>query len=662
MQLKLEKKLDKHIKNEFAYSFDISEKGLYAIEISARAKSWLQNTLKLISFFKDDDLAIKIDGREFPKLSGKSGLFDGEVAWNGNNLKNLLQVNVFFAHLDAGEHTLQFFVDQSPLLEIIRIYQADNEKNIVFEPVKNYQIESGDRRPWINFILISIALERLKIQASAGQKQDDDDDIQLKINGERQINDSPKSHKYWYWCGRILIGQSKTFNRELSLPAGLHYIELWADNSPILESVELVFLGKGKNNGEDISIMPYTYKGVSGNEDYNRYDAIIKEVVDYWNSEFLKDTDPPKEMLDTNLVKAIMYQESRVGYYSGAEIDVMQVGNPDDPALKTIRGELKEYWIHGGEQVVLEYADARVETVRDSIYWGVRWLYHKAQGITADGDRYWRTWKDAVYRYGPGTEEYADSIWHIYKNGIKKEKNNIIRLWIVALVLLVSVSLVWGYKTYEINKLKALVISSFDAQQQIQIQDVEIKFYQNNKSPFWAVVEWEKDWWEEIKVGMLKDGEIKWIKIEKPPHEQSILSVRFIDLKGFAHPILEIYGSTHMGNGSLHLYEVKDDQLLQIFETVAVDSYNENKWDSENYQKYGYGTCGQVYEGGKLFVTYPDINNDGMSDIVLEGKANIICEKEIIADNIEDKKVIVYEMLASEVYLWNKGSFSESRV
>lgn len=235
MKLKREEKLNKYIRNEFRYDFDVAENGLYIIEISARAKNWLQNTQKLISFFKDDDLVVKIDNREFPKLSGEKGLFDSEAAWNGNVLKNLQQINIFLIYLDIGKHSLEFIADQSPYLETIKIYQTNNEQNIIFEPAKNYQIEIGNRRPWLNFILIDFALEGLKVQASADQKPGDDDDLQLRINGERQINDTPKSHKYWYWCGRVLNGQSKTFDKKLILPTGLHYVELWADNTPAVD-------------------------------------------------------------------------------------------------------------------------------------------------------------------------------------------------------------------------------------------------------------------------------------------------------------------------------------------------------------------------------------------------------------------------------------------
>ena len=234
----LEGKFNKYIKDEFVYDFDIPETGLCVIEISSQAKGWLQNTLKFISFFQDDDLVVKIDNIEFYKLSGKRGLFDSEAAWNGNKLKGHPQINVFFIYLDAGKHTLRFIANQLPFLETVRICQAINEQNFLFEPVKSYQIERGNRRPWLIFILVGLELARLKIQASADQKQgDDDDDLQLKINGERQINDAKGAHKYWYWCGRVLKGQSKIFDKKLNLATGLHYIELWTDNTPVVKQI-----------------------------------------------------------------------------------------------------------------------------------------------------------------------------------------------------------------------------------------------------------------------------------------------------------------------------------------------------------------------------------------------------------------------------------------
>ena len=73
-------------KEKTKYNFEIVKNGLYFIEIIASARNWRQNWRYL---FNDDDLAVKIDEIEFPKLNGKNGLFNGEAAWNGNNLKGL---------------------------------------------------------------------------------------------------------------------------------------------------------------------------------------------------------------------------------------------------------------------------------------------------------------------------------------------------------------------------------------------------------------------------------------------------------------------------------------------------------------------------------------------------------------------------------------------
>ncbi len=237
MNLIEEREINQNIIEKFDYKFQIFQAGFYLVEIKARAKSWFQNTLKLISFLKDDDLAVKIDDWDFLKLSKKRGLFDSEVAWNGNRLKNLQQINIFSIYLEKGEHRLSFLADQSPYLETIKIYQVQNEKEIIFEPGKEYQIEDGNRRPWLNFILVNLALKKLLVKAKANSKNNDDDDLQLKIDGQIQINETPKSHKYWHWCGRTLRGCSKIFEKELNLPQGTHYLEFWADRMPELEKL-----------------------------------------------------------------------------------------------------------------------------------------------------------------------------------------------------------------------------------------------------------------------------------------------------------------------------------------------------------------------------------------------------------------------------------------
>src|SRR3989344_7299211 len=138
MNLLKEKKIDRQIEKIFDYNFEIAESGLYLVEISARARSWLQNLIKFISFFQDDDLKVKIDNTEF----------NSRAAWNGNKLSGLQQTNLFLINLETGRHSLYFVADQSPLLETIKIYQLENQETITINQFP--QIESCNGRLWLS--------------------------------------------------------------------------------------------------------------------------------------------------------------------------------------------------------------------------------------------------------------------------------------------------------------------------------------------------------------------------------------------------------------------------------------------------------------------------------------------------------------------------------
>ncbi len=240
MQLIREEKINKIIKKQLDWQFDVPAEGLYLIEISARAKSWWQNTIRLTSFLKDDDLTVKIDSIDFPKLDGRRGLFDGEVAWNGNNLAGLKKTDVFLMNLKSGNHIVQFLADQKPVLESIKIYKIQNQEKISYLPESNNPAEDGNRRQWLTIVLADEPLNYLLISAETKNYRTDDDDIKLIIDGKIQENTESKSHSKWFWCGRVLRGNKKEFRQKLNLPKGLHYIELWADRSPRLEVIELM--------------------------------------------------------------------------------------------------------------------------------------------------------------------------------------------------------------------------------------------------------------------------------------------------------------------------------------------------------------------------------------------------------------------------------------
>ncbi|MBU4056636.1 transglycosylase SLT domain-containing protein, partial [Patescibacteria group bacterium] len=219
----------------------ILEDGIYFIEIIASAKSWWQNLKSLKSFFNDDDLAVKIDDIEFPKLNGKKGLFDSEAAWNGNNLKGLAKTGIFIINLKKGNHTLNFLADQNPILESISVFKINDNEEINYIPEVNNPAQNGNRRQWMTISLANLSTKNLNVNAIAKKysNNEDDDDIKLIIDGNIQENKTEKSHKNWFWCGRVSDGQEKEFNQELNLATGLHYIELWADRMPEIKSIML---------------------------------------------------------------------------------------------------------------------------------------------------------------------------------------------------------------------------------------------------------------------------------------------------------------------------------------------------------------------------------------------------------------------------------------
>ncbi|MDO8592503.1 MAG: hypothetical protein Q7R92_01855 [bacterium] len=626
MKLIRSEKINKEIKEDWFYSFDTNE-GIYLIGIIAQAKSWWQNFKSLRSLFKDDDVTLYLDNTEIFISHSKDS--DVRAIWNGNELKGLSKTALVAIFLKSGGHTLRFQPDQSPTLESIKITQLEETDNnmIVYSPLENNPPAKGDRRPWISYVLQNLSVKEIKISASANKNGSDDEDIKLIIDGKVETNAADKNaHQDWFWCGKILKGGVATFQRPVNLEPGKHFIELLSDGSPRLNKIEVAVLPASDNDYTEVPIKPYVYKGVLGNEDYNRYDSTIVEAVAYWNGEFLKDTNPPSEPLDPNLVKAVIYQESRAGYYKGEKINIMQVGNAGDPSIKTLRGEFKEYWIHNGEKILLKY-DATVASAKDSAYWGVRWLYHKAQGITYENKRYWKTWKEAVVGFGPPKAEYATSVWDIYKKGIKKEKNGTSHLWVIALLVLAPFLF---FDTSAASSLKEQIISEVSKNAPQHLENVEIKYNLVDKNYFLAQIEWEKDWWEDLKVGRIKNRSISWFAINKPPGEQAILVAKFIYAKGFSNPLVEVFGLTHPGHGFLYIYEIKNNVLNLLFKTedIAVDGNPDTKWAPENYKKYGYGYCGEKFLGDKLASEYRDLNKDGLADLVLSGTQEIICDSE----------------------------------
>ena len=388
MKLLQQKNYNKDLARALSDSFEITATGLYLLEITASARSWWQNTVTMRSFLKKDSLTVLLDNKLIIPLQKKKLL--AEDFWNGNILKGHDQTVYVVMALDVGTHSLSFTVHSGPFLDHMALYRIDNQE-IEF---KNLKPKKRDRIPWLIFLLNeSISISSLAISATTEKQHgNDDNDLRLSLDGTIIKNESAKSHRDWFWCGKILNGTSKKFQKHFDNNASPTRINLDADGTPIIDSL-IITVSQKKAQHQLFTIKdvrPYTHKGTNGKENYNRFDQEIVDAVNHWNKEF-DDEYPPPEQLHPNLVKAMIYIESRMGYFESngypSYPDVMQVADPDNPAIYALNkrrdknGRLEiEYVWKQGEIVELDYkGKASGESSHESIVWGTRWLYHKAQ-------------------------------------------------------------------------------------------------------------------------------------------------------------------------------------------------------------------------------------------------------------------------------------------
>jgi hypothetical protein len=153
-----------------------------------------------------------------------------------------------------------------------------------------------------------------------------------------------------------------------------------------------------------------------------------------------------------------------------------------------------------------------------------------------------------------------------------------------------------------------------------------------------AICDYQDGWWGFFGVYRLSSGRVRWqAAVDVEPDEQSIHSIRGLQLQGFRNPIIEVFGKTHMGNGNLYLYELRDRTLVLLLTTRAVDFH----WSD-----------GSTFRTGLLNTGYPDLNGDGFSDVVLEGS---------VEERAGDVNAIIHSEPWRQVFHWDPklGLFSE---
>lgn len=192
-----------------------------------------------------------------------------------------------------------------------------------------------------------------------------------------------------------------------------------------IDKVELSMENHENDFKKVLGKFPTTKEGY----DYNRFDNLIIQAVDNWNEYYSKNQVSKFEPLDPNLVKAMMFVESKMGEELGrGSKDLLQVAVPENGTQEVMRGKKEEYELIQGELVQFLMPEIMQNSYAARISCGVRWLFHKAQIIKQKQNEYyteWLSWNKAVGLYnGGGDPGYEKKVNKIY-NMLKSDTHNV---------------------------------------------------------------------------------------------------------------------------------------------------------------------------------------------------------------------------------------------
>jgi len=422
----------KKISKILSLPFDIGASGWYVLSVTARVRDEKQCGADATD---DEDLRVEIDGEKFPKLNNPQRYFDSPAAFSGGQSRNTSKTVYFIGRFRAGQHAISLIPDQGALVDRVDVQNIADPSHVAFD--LNQQAEDENNKPWLTFVLMDVGLKSFTVKAQTRWRFPDGDDIKIIVDDNIKKNKSSILHRNWIFASSVIkkfFGSEtseKTFEENLEIQE-LHYIELWSDKTPTVHTVS--FELEAPTEAEPIQAAVKTYNPGPSGQDYNKYDKATRDSVKEWNDEFLSQKYPPQKPLDPNLVKAMIYIETGMGQHEGSNEpypDIMQVGDIRNPAIHTLNNDgwidpttekvAREYELNAeGVQEVLDYhGEANADKPEQSIKWGVRWLYHKAQGIAESGERYWRPWNEAVRNYNSeGNVAYEQKVYHLYEDGI----------------------------------------------------------------------------------------------------------------------------------------------------------------------------------------------------------------------------------------------------
>jgi len=168
-----------------------------------------------------------------------------------------------------------------------------------------------------------------------------------------------------------------------------------------------------------------------------------------------------------------------------------------------------------------------------------------------------------------------------------------------------------------------------------ELPRIEVSRVESQPDLYFALCDTEDHWWGDFYCFRFAEGRIDWLAEtgERWGNECDAygVSIRGLRLRGFEGPIVELFESSHMGNGSLKLYELRERRLHMILKTYAVGHYLGFDEDL-------------VYPFKCLKPTYSDLDRDGYTDLTLQGTV----ERIDLAT-----KAVVETLTVRDTFLWD---------
>ena len=176
--------------------------------------------------------------------------------------------------------------------------------------------------------------------------------------------------------------------------------------------------------------------------------------------------------------------------------------------------------------------------------------------------------------------------------------------------------------------------------------------------------DWQKNWWGDwTVVSVPYSGGLDWAATldagrsitdrygQMLPNGQSIYSVRCLWLEGQHNPFVEIIGTTHMGHGSIYLYEldVQQHTLRLTLTTFVLDRHRDNTL---------------IKNDGVLERSYRDLNRDGYTDVAFTGSGTYHgWEKEDLDSDSAPEATPIQHINLRKIFLWSPeaGHFITNR-